>query len=110
MGSNGCNEEKKQHKIVYNVINNGTINYNEQNNYQFQNYQQNNFQSQTYLQINKPSNCCCPLCGEEFLKGKFINSGESKDHFFCWKCEQYQNNKYYFKCKNSGSKFCTDCP
>ena len=56
-------------------------------------------------------NYSCPLCGEQFSRGhgNFINSGESKDHYNCRKCEQYQNNKYYFKCKNCGSKFCTSC-
>ena len=93
--------KKKQKNIAYNnIINNGTIFYNEQN----------NFQPQIQPQAIKPSNCCCPLCGEEFLKGKFINSGESKDYYDFWKCGRYQNNKYYFKCKNCGSKFCTDCP
>ena len=124
MGSKGSkvnNEEKTQQNIVYNnIINNGTINYNVQNNVQFQNYQPNNVQYQNYEQNNfkpqiqphtiKPSNCCCPLCGEEFLKGRFINSGESKDYYDCWKCGRYQNDKYYFKCKNCENKFCTDCP
>ena len=109
-------QQQQQQQIVYNnIVNNGTINYNPQNNFQFQNYQPTNFQYQNYEQNNfqpqptpqaiKPSNCCCPLCGEEFLKGKFINSGESKDYYYCWKYDQYQNNKYYFKCKNCGSKF-----
>ena len=122
MGSKGSKNRKKekQQQIVYNnIVNNGTINYNPQNNFQFQNYQPTNFQYQNYEQNNfkpqiqphtiKPSNCCCPLCGEEFLKGKFINSGESKDYYDCWKCGRYQNDKYYFKCKNCGSKFCTSC-
>ena len=58
----------------------------------------------------KVSGCCCPLCGEEFLKGNFRNSGEKKDYFDCRKCENHQVDEYYFKCGNCGSKFCTDCP
>ena len=96
-------EEKQQQNIL---INNGIINVYVQNNIQYQSNQAINFQSQ----INRPSSCCCPLCGEEFLKGKFINSGESKSYFICRKCYSHQNNKYYFKCNNCESKFCTDCP
>ena len=114
-------QQQQQQQIVYNnIVNNGTINYNPQNNFQFQNYQptnfqyqnyeQNNFQSQMQPQINKPSNCCCPLCGEEFSKGKFINSGENKDYYDCRKCGKYQSDKYYFKCNNCDNIFCTDCP
>ena len=56
-------------------------------------------------------NYSCPLCGEQFSRGhgRFENCGESKDYYDCRKCGRYQNDKYYFKCKNCGSKFCTSC-
>ena len=91
-----------QNITVNNIYNNCQINYNAlQNNYN----QYNNFGTK------KPnSDCYCPICGEEFLKGKFVNSGKKKDYFDCRKCKVHQIDKYYFKCKNCESKFCTECP
>jgi len=106
MGSTSSRNLQRENPQQNVIINNGTINLYIQNNFQYQNNQPNNYQSLTH----RPSSCCCPLCGEEFLKGRFINSGESKDYFNCRKCGSYQNDKYYFKCKNCGSKFCTSCP
>ena len=108
MGSSICwEDEKPRQNIMYNnIINNGVISYNSQNNYPIQNIRPVTFQGGRA----KASNCCCPLCGEEFLKGRFFNSGEDTDYFNCRQCGQYQNQKYYFKCGNCRSKFCTTCP
>lgn len=52
----------------------------------------------------------CPMCGEEYLKGKLQNSGEKRKNFRCRKCNNDFYNDYYFICKKCDTIFCTSCP
>ena len=77
-----------QNITVNNIYNNCQINYNAQ---------QNNYNQYNNFWTKKPnSDCYCPICGEEFLKGKFVNSGEKKDYFDCRKCKVHQIEKVNF--------------
>jgi predicted RNA-binding Zn-ribbon protein involved in translation (DUF1610 family) len=72
---------------------------------------QRNFNDSKFSGRNNNNNLAdyhCPECGED-INGKFKSSGESKDCFTCRHCGDYQSSKHYFKCKNCGGQFCTDC-
>ena len=89
----------------YTINNNITIN-NFNNNYSSNNTKYNN----NCRMKTKRTNCSCPICGEEFQNGRFINSGKEKDYFDCRNCGKHFSDKYYFDCLTCKSRFCIQCP